>query len=125
MFNTTIDTIVLTEPLLWLNRNNTQRVAANMKRALNGAPHIQQTVIPAGITLELGSKNSWMPRSEFEQLQAHAAATLTEFTINHDGTVINVMWDNTQSNVITADDVDDELGAYPLLTNVVLRFITL
>jgi hypothetical protein len=35
------------------------------------------------------------------------------------------MWDNTQSNVITADDVDEELGAYPLLTNVVLRFITL
>ncbi|PKG80075.1 hypothetical protein CXF80_18205 [Shewanella sp. Actino-trap-3] len=125
MFNTTIDTIVLTEPLLWLNRNNTQRVAANMKRALNGAPHIQQTVIPAGITLELGSKNSWMLRSEFEQLQAHAATKLTEFTINHDGTVINVMWDNTQSNVITADDVDEELGAYPLLTNVVLRFITL
>jgi hypothetical protein len=125
MFNTTIDTIVLTEPLLWLNRNNTQRVAANMKRALNGAPHIQQTVIPAGITLELGSKNSWMPRSEFEQLQTHAANTLTEFTINHDGTVINVMWDNTQSNVITADDVDEELGAYPLLTNVVLRFLTL
>jgi hypothetical protein len=125
MFNTTIDTIVLTEPLLWLNRNNTQRVAANMKRALNGAPHIQQTIIPAGITLELGSKNSWMPRSEFEQLQAHAATTLTEFTINHDDSVINVMWDNTQSNVITADDVDDELGAYPLLTNVVLRFITL
>jgi hypothetical protein len=125
MFNTTIDTIVLTEPLLWLNRNNTQRVAANMKRALNGAPHIQQTVIPAGITLELGSKNSWMRRSEFEQLQAHAATKLTEFTINHDGTDINVMWDNTQSNVITADDVDEELGAYPLLTNVVLRFITL
>jgi hypothetical protein len=125
MFNTTIDTIVLTEPLLWLNRNNTQRVAANMKRALNGAPHIQQTVIPGGITLELGSKNSWMLRSEFEQLQAHAATTLTEFTITHDGTVINVMWDNTQNSVITAGDVDDELGAYPLLTNVVLRFLTL
>ncbi|WP_351189385.1 hypothetical protein [Shewanella sp. TB4-MNA-CIBAN-0142] len=125
MFNTTIDTIVLTEPLLWLNRNNTQRVAANMKRALNGAPHIQQTVIPAGITLELGSKSSWMQRSEFELLQAHAATTLTEFTINHDGTDINAMWDNTQSNVITADDVNEELGAYPLLTNVVLRFITL
>jgi hypothetical protein len=125
MFNTTIDTIVLTEPLHWLNRNNTQRVAANMKRALNGAPHIQQTIIPAGIALELGSKNGWMPRSEFEQLQAHAATTLTEFTINHDGSDINVMWDSTQNSVITGDDVDDQLGGYPLLTNVVFRFLTL
>jgi hypothetical protein len=66
-----------------------------------------------------------MLRSEFEQLQAHAASNITEFTVNQDGTDINVMWDNTQSNVITADDVNEELGAYPLLTNVVLRFITL
>jgi len=70
MFNTTIDTIVLTEPLHWLNRNNTQRVAANMKRALNGAPHIHQTIIPAGITFVLGSKNVWLPRSEFAQLRS-------------------------------------------------------
>ena len=66
-----------------------------------------------------------MPRSEFEQLQAHAATTLTEFTINHDGSDINVMWDSTQNSVITGDDVDDQLGGYPLLTNVVLRFLTL
>ncbi|WP_350431719.1 hypothetical protein ABIS04_16205 [Shewanella sp. H8] len=125
MYNTTIDTIVLTEPLHWLNRNSTQRVAANMTRALNGAPHIQQTIIPAGFTLELGSKAGWMLRTEFEQLQAHAASTITEFTVNHDGTDINVMWDNTQSSVITGDDVDDQLGGYPLLTNVVLRFLTL
>ena len=125
MYNTTIDTIALTEPLHWINRNNTQRVSANMKRALNGAPHIQQTVIPAGITLELGSKDGWMLRSEFEQLQAHAAITLTEFTINQDGSDINVVWDNTQTSVITGDDVDDQLGGYPLLTNVVLRFLTL
>ena len=125
MYNTTIGTIVLTDPLHWLNRNSTKRVAANMKRALNGAPHIQQTVIPAGIALELGSKGGWMPRTEFAQLQAHAASTLTEFVINHDGQAINVVWDNTSANAITADDVDEELGAYPLLTNVVLRFLTL
>ncbi|UCX03574.1 hypothetical protein [Shewanella glacialimarina] len=125
MFSTIIDSIDLEEPLHWLNRNNTQRVAANMKRALNGAPHIQQTVIPAGIALELGTKSGWMHRLDFNALQAHAASTLTAFTINHDGNVIYVVWDNTQANVITGDDLDDEFGEYPLLTNVVLRFLTL
>jgi hypothetical protein len=125
MFSTIIDSIDLEEPLHWLNRNNTQRVAANMKRALNGAPHIQQTVIPAGIALELGTKSGWMHRLDFNALQVHAASTLTAFTINHDGNVIYVVWDNTQANVITGDDLDDEFGEYPLLTNVVLRFLTL
>ncbi|UCX04995.1 hypothetical protein [Shewanella glacialimarina] len=125
MFSTIIDSIDLEEPLHWLNRNNTQRVSANMKRALNGAPHIQQTAIPSGIALELGTKDGWMHRLDFNALQAHAASTLTEFTINHDGNNINVVWDNTQANVITGDDLDDEFGEYPLLTNVVLRFLTL
>ena len=125
MFSTIIDGIDLEEPLHWLNRNNTQRVSANMKRALNGVPHIQQTVIPAGIALELGTKGGWMHRLDFNALQAHAASTLTAFTINHDGNDINVVWDNTQASVITGDDLDDEYGEYPLLTNVVLRFITL
>jgi hypothetical protein len=35
------------------------------------------------------------------------------------------MWDSTQNSVITGDDVDDQLGGYPLLTNVVFRFLTL
>jgi hypothetical protein len=38
---------------------------------------------------------------------------------------MTVVWDNTQTSVITGDDVDDQLGGYPLLTNVVLRFLTL
>jgi hypothetical protein len=122
---TTIDSITLSEPLLWLNRNNTPRVAANMKRALNGAPLVQQTIIPAGIAMELGSKNSWLSRSEFEQLQTHAAITLTAFTLLHEGTSYNVIWDNNAGSPVTGEDLFDQVAGFEQLTNVILKFITL
>jgi hypothetical protein len=122
---TTIDSITLSEPLLWLNRNSTPRVAANMKRALNGAPLVQQTIIPAGIAMELGSKNSWLSRSEFEQLQAHAATMLTAFTLLHEGISYNVIWDNTAGSPVTGEDLFDQVAGFEQLTNVILKFITL
>ncbi|QYK07566.1 hypothetical protein [Shewanella mangrovisoli] len=121
---TTVDSIVISADLLWLNRNNQVRVAANIKRALNGAPQVQQTIIPAGHAMELGTKSGWIARSEFEQLQAHAASTLTAFTLAYEGTDYNVVWDNTQGAPITGEDVFDEVAGYPQLTNVTLKFLT-
>lgn len=121
---TTVDSIVISADLLWLNRNNQVRVAANFKRALNGAPQVQQTIIPAGHAMELGTKDGWLNRSEFEQLQAHAASTLTAFTLAYEGTDYNVVWDNTQGAPITGEDVFDEVAGYPQLTNVTLKFLT-
>jgi hypothetical protein len=122
---TIIDSITLSEPLLWLNRNSTPRVAANMKRALNGAPLVQQTIIPAGIAMELGTKNSWLARSEFEQLQAHAAITLSAFTLSHEGISYNVIWDNTAGSPVMGEDLFDQVDGFEQLTNVILKFITL
>jgi len=122
---TTIDTIAISGDLLWLNRNEKVRVAANLKRALNGAPQVQQTAIPAGHAMTLGTKDGWIARSEFEQLQAHAASTLTAFTLAHEGTNYNVIWDNTQGASITGEDVFDEVAGYPQLTNVTLKFLTM
>jgi hypothetical protein len=122
---TTIDSITLSEPLLWLNRNNTPRVAANMKRALNGAPLVQQTAIQAGITMELGTQNGWLSRSEFEQLQTHAATMLTNFTLQYEGTSYNVIWDNTAGAAVGGVDLFDQVGGFDQLTNVVLKFLIL
>lgn len=122
---TTIDTIAISGDLLWLNRNEKVRVAANLKRALNGAPQVQQTAIPAGHAMTLGTKDGWIARSEFERLQAHAASTLTAFTLAHEGTDYNVIWDNTQSSPIAGEDVFDEVAGYPQLTNVTLKFLTM
>ena len=120
-----IDTISISSDLLWLNRNAVPRIAANMKRALNGAPHVQQTIIPSGLTMELGTKDGWMSRVEFEQLQAHAASTLSAFKLVHDGTQFDVIWDNTQGSPLAGDDVFDEIGGFEQLTNVTLKFLTM
>ncbi|MGI2021724.1 hypothetical protein [Shewanella glacialipiscicola] len=122
---TTIDTIAISADLLWLNRDNTPRVAANMKRALNGAPLVQQTIIPAGIAMELGTKSGWILRTEFEQLKAHAAITLTAFTLAYEGTSYNVVWDNTAGAPVAGEDVFDEVGGFEQLTNVVVKFLTM
>lgn len=122
---TTIDSIDIAVDLLWLNRDNTPRVAANMKRALNGAPLVQQTIIPAGIAMELGTKSGWMLRTEFEQLKVHAAITVAAFTLAYEGTSYNVVWDNTAGSPITGEDLFDEVGGFEKLTNVVLKFLTL
>ncbi|MCL1088074.1 hypothetical protein L2744_00305 [Shewanella profunda] len=122
---TTIDTIAIGADLLWLNRNEKVRVVANLKRALNGAPQVQQTAIPAGHAMTLGTKDGWLVRSEFEQLQDHAASTLTAFTLAYEGTDYNVIWDNTQGAPIAGEDVFDEVAGYPQLTNVTLKFLTM
>lgn len=122
---TTIDTITLTSDVLWLNRNSPVRVAANLKRALNGAPQVQQTIIHAGIAMELGTKAGWLTRAEFDQLKAHAASTLTAFILSYEGTDYTVIWDNTGGAPIAADDVFDEVQGSELLTNVTLKFLTM
>ncbi|ABE56518.1 hypothetical protein Sden_3242 [Shewanella denitrificans OS217] len=96
-----------------------------MKRALNGAPLVQQTAIQAGIAMELGTQNGWLSRSEFEQLQTHAATQLASFTLLHEGTSYNVIWDNTAGTAVGGVDLFDQVGGFEHLTNVVLKFLIL
>ncbi|QYJ79431.1 hypothetical protein [Shewanella acanthi] len=122
---TIVDSIPISADLLWLNRNAQQRVASNIKRALNGAPHINMAPIPSGFVMELGTKEGGMSRAEFTTLQTHANTTLTEFNLSFEGTNYTVMWDSTQGAPISGDDIFDEVGGFATLTNVTLKLLIL
>lgn len=120
-------TIVDTQPLtnlLWLNANEQQRVATQMKRALNGAPHIHQVVIPAGHSIELGTKDGWLSKSEFAALQQHSFTVLTGFDLTHRGTDYQVVWDHSSGPAVTGQDVFDHVDGGEQVTSVKLKFLT-
>lgn len=120
-----IDTITPSnQQLLWLNQNTQQRVVANKKRAGNGALLVEQTVIPIGLPIIIGTKDAGMSRSDFEALQNHNATTLTSFELVLDAKTWTVIWDNTDGVAITGEDLIDEVGGYDTLTNVELKFLT-
>ncbi|WP_394230195.1 hypothetical protein [Shewanella colwelliana] len=120
-----IDNITPTQQqLLWLNRNSKKPVLASTKRGSNGALIVQQTVIPSGHEIILGTKDGGLDRSDFEALQSHNASTLSAFTLQIDGQSLQVIWDNTGEGAVTGDDLFDQVGGYDLVINVTLRFLT-
>lgn len=121
---TEIDIITLSEPLLWLNRDKQKRVATSMIRALNGAPHINQAPIAVGLSIVLGTLDTWITRTEFEQVQQHSFITHTEFTLVIDGQSFQVIWDHSQGAAVTGTDLFKEFGGYNDLTDATFRFLT-
>lgn len=120
-----IDTITpQNQQLLWLNKDSLQRVVATATRAGNGALIVEQSVIPAGLPIEIGTKDAGMLRSDFAALQAHNAATLTAFDLVLDSHSWTVIWDNTNGPAVTGEDVFDMVGGYDTLKNVTLKFLT-
>ncbi len=120
-----IDTITpANQQLLWINRNNQSPVVATVTRAGDGTPMVEQSIIPAGKPIILGTKTSGMRRADYEALQTHNAATLTAFELEYGAHTWQVIWDNTNGDAITGDDVFDEVDGHPTLTNVQLKFLT-
>lgn len=120
---TTIDTLQL-DNLLWLNGNEQQRVSTTLKRALNGAPHIQQAIIPTGHKMELGTKDGWLSRAHYKTLQQHSFSQLGNFALNHNDQLYQVVWDHSQGAAVTGQDVFDDVAGGDFVTNVKLNFIT-
>ncbi|GIU15590.1 hypothetical protein TUM4261_32790 [Shewanella sp. c952] len=113
------------QQLLWLNRNSQKKVLANSKRASNGALFVNQIVIPSGLPILIGTKNSDLDRDDFTALQIHNYRTLTEFTLQlSDTESLQVIWDNTNGSAISGDDLFDRVDGDDLITNVVLKFLT-
>ncbi|AQS40192.1 hypothetical protein Sps_05123 [Shewanella psychrophila] len=121
---TEIDTITLSEPLLWLNRDKQKRVATSMTRALNGAPHINQVPIAAGLTIVLGTSDTWITRTEFEEVQQHSFLSFIEFTLVIDGQSFQVIWDHSQGAAVTGTNLFEEFGGHEDLTDATFRFLT-
>lgn len=120
---TTIDTMQL-DNLLWLNANEQQRVATTMKRALNGAAHIQQAAIPAGHKMEFGTKDGWLTRAEFNALQQHSFNQLGSFSLNHNGQNHQVVWDHSAGAAVSGQDLFDHVAGDEQVTAVKLLFLT-
>jgi len=110
--------------LLWTNRHSIQRVASTMKRALNGAPHVQQTAIVAGHSLHFGTKNGWLNALTFNELKAHSESTMTPFTLVNGSESISVIWDHTAGPAAVGDDLFDHVTGDDNVANVTLKFLT-
>ena len=82
---------------VWLNEFDYVPVAEQVERALNGAQHIEKTLIPKGRPINLYS--DFEAASVFMPLHVHAQTTLTAFEITIRGTVFNVVWDHSQNPV--------------------------
>jgi len=121
-----IDTITptSTQQLVWLNRNRVKKILASSKRASNGALIIQQTKIPSGYSIEVGTLDAWMSRDDFTALKNHNDITLGEFTLTLGDDVMQVIWDNTGDIAIVGDDLYTLADGDLTLTNVVMRFLT-
>lgn len=110
--------------LLWLNRNEQAPFISNVKRGSNGALLVNQTPITVGQPILIGTGEGWMHRSDFEALQTHNLTTTTAFTVELHGKTWQVIWDNTSGAAITGDDLWADINGHPLLTNVVMKFLT-
>jgi len=82
---------------VWLNEFDYLPVAEQTERALNGAQHIEKTLIPAGRPIELYS--DFEAANVINPLYQHAQTTLEAFAITIRGTAFNVVWDHTQKAV--------------------------
>jgi len=120
---TLIDGIAV-ENMLWINRHSVRRVSSTMKRALNGAPLIQQTAIVAGHQLVFGTKEGWVTSAQFESIKSHSEAILVPFTLVHSGETMSVIWDHTAGPAVTGADLFDHVAGDEHVTDVTLKFIT-
>lgn len=81
----------------WLDEIDYIPVAEQAERALNGAQHIEKTLIPLGRPINLYS--DFEQASVVNPLLDHAKTTLDAFEITIRGMVFNVVWDHTQKAV--------------------------
>jgi hypothetical protein len=117
-----IDTINV-DQVVWTNRHSQTAVQMSMRRALNGAPHIQQFVVTSGFDVELSNKDGFMPRSLFEQLQLHSQTVLTVFAVDVGTETFSAMWDHRSGPAVSGVDLFDEHDGSEFITNVVLKLI--
>lgn len=109
---------------LLLNRNNIERVKTSVTMALNGAAHIEQAPKLAGVSLQVGTLQGWLSRTEFSQLQALSADTLDAFLLELDDQEYSVVWDHSQGPAVSGIDLVDAVGGSLVVTAVVLKFLT-
>lgn len=109
---------------LLLNRNNIERVKTSVTMALNGAAHIEQAPKLAGVSLQVGTLQGWLSRTEFSQLQALSADTLDAFSLELDDQEYSVVWDHSQGPAVSGIDLVDAVGGSLVVTAVVLKFLT-
>lgn len=112
------------QQLVWTNRNEQQKVFANTKRGSDGSFIINQTKVTSGIPVTIGTLDGWMERDDFTALQAHNEVTLDPFTITMGDDVMQVVWDNTDGVAITGQDLYPDSNGHTLLTNVLMKFLT-
>lgn len=110
--------------LLWLNRNEQAPFISNVKRGSNGALLVNQTPVTVGQPILIGTSDGWMYRSDFEAIQEHNRTITAAFAVELHGKTWQVIWDNTSGPAITGADLYDDIHGYQLLTNVVMKFLT-
>lgn len=78
---------------VWTDEHDYQAVAEQTELALNGASHIEKTLLPGRpITIESVLEAA----SSYIALFDHSRTTLTTFDISIRGTVYTVVWDHSK-----------------------------
>lgn len=75
---------------VWLDQYEFSGVVQQQERALNGAPHIENTLVSVGRPITLFSDIE--DADLFKALQAHALANQAPFNMNINGTTHSVIW---------------------------------
>lgn len=82
---------------VWVNEYNYVGVAEHSERALNGAAHIEKTLIPNGQPITIISEME--SAAVFSALLHHARNTLSAFTINIKNQPLEVVWAHEQGAI--------------------------
>ena len=104
----TLDTILL-DNFMWVDEFAAVPVAASEKRALNGAPHIEKTLLtdrPATFYCQL------VPAALFKQVLNHAQTQLESFALNVRGTNYTAVWEHA-INPIAGEPLEAYTDAEP------------
>tara|TARA_B100002049_G_C16078812_1_gene376311 strand:- start:782 stop:1144 length:363 start_codon:yes stop_codon:yes gene_type:complete len=110
------------ENFVWLNEFDYLPVAEQTELALNGAQHIEKTLIPLGRPIHLHSDME--QASAFKPIFEHAQTTLNAFEISIRGTVFNVVWDHSQKAVESTPHTHFSDAEPTHFTNINLRLKT-
>lgn len=110
------------DDFLWVDRFEWSPVVQKIERALNGAQHVEPSVISQGRPITLATEI--LDFATFEALQTHASANQDVFTMTINGTNYDVLWLH-QPKAVSGEDWEKYSDRDPEhMTDVTLTFIT-
>ena len=123
-----LDTLVLSDNLIWSDETSSYAVAQTMRRALDGSPVVFYAGQPAGrsITLQSAADTGWLTRDQIEALLLLAASPGAVYSLTIRAQTFTVMFRHHDAPAVKAEPLwpysNPQPGDY---YTAILKFITL